>query len=70
MEQVCLLHLDEGKASTWTLPFKRSIIVRYIGSQEDLQRLLETKRGWWSTTKGFLLWLYSLIANLINGEGD
>ena len=67
MEQVCLLHLDEGKASSWPVSFKKSIIARYINSQKDLQELLASKRGWWSMIKGFILWLYSFFDNLING---
>ena len=68
MEQVCLLNLDEGKASMWPRPLKISIITRYINTQTDLQELLESKKGVWSSIKGFLQWLYSFIDVFINGS--
>jgi hypothetical protein len=61
MEQVCLLHLDEGKASSWSLSLKKSIIRRYISSHKELQELLSNKAGLWSRVKGFFQWIYSLI---------
>ena len=68
MEQVCLLNLDEGKASHWPRPLKLSIITRYINSEKDLKDLLDSKEGVWSTIKGFIQWLYSLLDVLINGS--
>ena len=67
MEQVCLLNLDEGKASNWPRPLKLSIINRYINNEKDLQVLLVSKEGVWSSIKGFIQWLYSFIDVLING---
>ena len=68
MEQVCLLNLDEGKASMWPRSLKISIITRYINTQTDLQELLESKKGVWSSIKGFLQWLYSFVDVFINGS--
>ncbi|XP_019856020.1 PREDICTED: guanylate-binding protein 5-like [Amphimedon queenslandica] len=67
MEQVCLLNLDEGKASNWPRPLKLSIINRYINNEKDLRDLLVSKEGVWSSIKGFIQWLYSFIDVLING---
>lgn len=68
MEQVCLLHLDEGKPKHWPTSLKRSIVTRYINSQKDLKDLLESKRGWWASIKGFFQWLYGLLDILFSDE--
>ena len=68
MEQVCLLHLDEGKPKQWPTSLKRSIVTRYINSQKDLKDLLESKRGWWASIKGFFQWLYGLLDILFSDE--
>ncbi len=61
MEDVCLIHLDDGKAQDWSLTLKMSIITRYIRDQDDLQQLLDSKKGMWSTIKGFFQYLYNII---------
>ena len=68
MEQVCLLHLDGGNANMWSESLKKSIVVRYIGSQKDLQELLDSKRGIWASIKGFIQWVWSIITVLFGDD--
>ena len=61
MKEVCLLNLDEGKAKNWDLQLKEKITEKYIQDSSELQDLIRSKHGMWSTVKGFLQWLYWLV---------
>ena len=61
MKQVCLLHLDEGKAKKWEKHLKEKIVEKFVRDSEELQDVMKSKEGFWSTFKGFFQWLYWLI---------
>ena len=61
MKEVCLLNLDEGKAKHWQKSLKRTIALKFIASSPELQDIIRSKQGTWSTIKGFLQWLSWLI---------
>ena len=58
MKQVCLLNLDEGKAKHWDEQLKEKIVEKFIRDSSDLQTILKSKEGLWSSTKGFFQWIY------------
>ena len=58
MRQVCLLNLDEGKAKHWDEPLKEKIVGKFIRDSNDLQDLMKSKEGFWSSVKGFFQWIY------------
>jgi hypothetical protein len=57
MKEVCLTHLEEGQAASWSVELKEEIVTRHISESEDLQRILISKRSWWSSFVGFWQWL-------------
>lgn len=61
MKQVCLLNLDEGKAKTWEKQLKEKIVEKFVHDSEELQDVIKSKEGIWSTIKGFFQWLYWLV---------
>ena len=61
MKQVCLLHLDEGKAKTWEKNLKEKIVEKFVRDSEELQDAVKSKEGFWSTIKGFFQWLYWIV---------
>jgi hypothetical protein len=61
MKQVCLLNLDEGKAKNWDMPLKEKIVEKFIQDSHELQTLIQSKEGLWSTVKGFFQWLHWLL---------
>ena len=61
MKEVCLLNLDEGKAKDWQRSLKITIVDKFIRDSDDLQEIVNSKRGWWSAIKGFFQWLASLL---------
>lgn len=61
MVKVCLAFLDEGKARSWPLSLKMSIVTRYLNEQDDLQEQLRSKTGIWSAIKGFFQYIYDLL---------
>lgn len=61
MKQVCLLNLDEGKAKNWEEPLKKKIVDKFIGDSNELQDLVKSKEGLWSSVKGFCQWVYWLL---------
>ena len=56
MKEVCLLNLDEGRAKDWEETLKEAISERFIDGSQELQRILESKRGFYSTLKGWWQW--------------
>ena len=61
MKTMCLINLDEGKAKHWQHSLKVTIAEKFIENSEDLQSVLKSKEGLWSTFKGFLLWIRWLL---------
>lgn len=61
MRQVCLLNLDEGKAKNWDTPLKEKIVEKFIRDSSELQALIKSKEGIWSSVKGFFQWVYWFI---------
>ena len=61
MKKVCLLNLDEGKAKGWQQTLKETIAEKFIQNSQELQDVIKSKGGLWSTIKGFWQWLYWLI---------
>ena len=61
MKDVCLLNLDEGKAKNWQRSLKETIADRFIQNSQELQDVIRSKAGLWSTIKGFCQWLYWLF---------
>ena len=62
MKDVCLLNLDEGKAKDWQRSLKITIVEKFIRDSDDLQKMIDSKSGWWSAIKGFFQWLASLLS--------
>ena len=56
MKEVCLLNLAEGRAKDWEETLKAAISERFIDSSSELQSILESKRGLYSTLKGWWQW--------------
>ena len=61
MKQVCLLNLDEGKAKNWEHELKEKIVEKYVRESQELQSIIKSKEGMWSSLKGFFQWVYWLI---------
>jgi len=61
MISVCMLNLDEGKAKHWQSSLKRKISETYIEGSLELQAIIDSKTGLWSSFKGFLQWTIWLI---------
>lgn len=61
MRQVCLLNLDEGKAKNWDDSLKGKIVDKFIRDSHELQTLIKSKEGLWSSVKGFFQWVYWLM---------
>lgn len=61
MRQVCLLNLDEGKAKNWEMPLKEKIVNKFVQDSKELQDLVRSKEGLWSSVKGFFQWVYWLL---------
>ncbi len=57
MIKVCMLNLDEGKAKHWQESLKLKIAEKFIEGSQELQNIIESKRWWWSTVKGFVQWV-------------
>lgn len=57
MIEVCMLNLNEGKAKEWQESLKLKIAEKFIESSSKLVVVLESKRGIWSTWKGFFQWI-------------
>lgn len=57
MKEVCLLNLDEGKAKDWEQSLKEIISEKFIESTPELQEIIDLKRGFWSSIKGWWQWL-------------
>ncbi|XP_076316463.1 uncharacterized protein LOC143228907 isoform X3 [Tachypleus tridentatus] len=63
MRSVCLLNLNEGKPKHWSQDLKYSIVDYFLTSDEELQNIIRSKQGWYSSIIGFfqwLLWLFNL----------
>lgn len=61
MTQVCMLNLDEGKAKNWQPSLKATIAQKFIASSPELQEIIHSKKGFWSSLKGFCQWLMWVI---------
>ena len=61
MISVCLLNLDEGKAKHWSHKLKHAIASHFVSTDTDLQQMLASKRGLWSSILGFWQWIIWLI---------
>jgi hypothetical protein len=53
MKEVCLLNLDEGKAKVWEQSLKETISEKFIESSSELQEIINSEQGFWSTVKGW-----------------
>ncbi|XP_072177130.1 uncharacterized protein [Diadema setosum] len=61
IRQVCLLNLNEGKPKHWSSDLKARIIDLFIQSDTDLQRVIRSREGLWSSLRGFFQWIMSLF---------
>ncbi|XP_063966491.1 guanylate-binding protein 2-like [Lytechinus pictus] len=61
IRNVCLLNLNEGKPKNWPSDLKASIIDLFIQSDPDLQRVIRSREGFWSSLVGFFQWIMSLF---------
>lgn len=52
-----MLNLDEGKAKNWQESLKFKITQKYIRDSSELQSIIISKHGFFSTVKGFLQWI-------------
>ncbi|XP_078606478.1 uncharacterized protein LOC144879110 [Branchiostoma floridae x Branchiostoma japonicum] len=57
IRQVCLLQLNQGQPKYWHQELKASIIDHFIQSEKDIQRIIQSRQGWWSAVVGFFQWL-------------
>lgn len=57
MIEVCMLNLDEGKAGNWEESLKLKIAHKFVQSSQELQDVIASKLGPWSTIKGFIQWI-------------
>ena len=64
MITVCLLNLNEGKAKDWDASLKLKIAEKYIDSSPELVRIIASKKGLWSTLKGFFQWIFHFFPSL------
>ena len=64
MIEVCMLNLNEGKAKDWDNSLKLKIAEKYIDSSSVLVQALDSKKGIWSTLKGFFQWILHSILSL------
>lgn len=61
VNDVCIIHLDQGLAHEWSLKLKNKVIDSFIKEDPELFALLESKQTLWSTIVGFFQWLLSFI---------
>lgn len=61
MIKVCMLNLDEGKAKNWQDSLKLTIAEKFIEGSKELQEIIDSKKGWWSSIKGFWQWIVWLF---------
>lgn len=61
MIDVCKVNLNDGQVQYWSKELKLNIIEHYIQKDEDLQKILESKTGFWSSIIGFFQWLLWLV---------
>lgn len=61
MVEVCMLSLDEGKAKDWQESLKLKVVRTYIEDSSELQEVISSKQGIWSSVKGFFQWLVSYV---------
>ena len=61
MKEVCLLNLDDGKAKDWEQSLKETITDKFIESTPELQEIIDSKRGFWSTIKGWWQWIVWIV---------
>ena len=57
-----MIQLDKGKAQYWQKELKLAIAEKFIQKSPELQKLLASRRGWYSSVKGFILWLKWLLS--------
>ena len=56
-----MLNLDDGRAKDWQESLKLKIAQKYIQDSSELQNIIISKRGLWSTLKGFFQWVISCL---------
>ena len=61
MEKVSFFSLDNGKAKDWKRERKEKIVKNFIQESQELQDLMKSKEGIWSSFKGFFQWSYFAI---------
>uniref|UniRef100_A0A224YRT1 Interferon-induced guanylate-binding protein 2-like n=1 Tax=Rhipicephalus zambeziensis TaxID=60191 RepID=A0A224YRT1_9ACAR len=59
--QVCLVHLEDGKAKHWHEDLKRSVIKDFMNADPDLAKALRDVKGFWSSILGFFLWFFWIL---------
>ena len=59
---MCLIHLEEGKPKHWPHDLKNSIIDQFIQDDAQIQHILRSKEGLWSTVVGFVQWLLWVLS--------
>ena len=52
-----MLNLDEGKAKDWQDSLKLIIANKFIEDSPELQNIIDSKHGLWSSLKGFIQWI-------------
>ena len=65
MVEVCMLNLNEGKAKDWQHTLKLKISKKFLLDCVEIVKILESKRGTWSTIKGFFQWMMLKISDFI-----
>ncbi len=53
MIEVCMLSLNEGKAKDWQESLKYKVTQKFIQDSTELQHVIDSKQGFWSSVKGF-----------------
>ena len=64
MIEVCMLNLNEGKAKDWQHELKLKIAEKFLLDSVEVVHELESKRGTWSSIKGFFQWVIYKISDL------
>ncbi|GAB6024572.1 hypothetical protein CHUAL_009723 [Chamberlinius hualienensis] len=61
MRKVCLLNLNEGKASSWPFELRIQIIDHFFQSDKELDEILKSRSGLWSSVVGFFQWILWVV---------
>jgi len=63
MIEVCMLNLNEGKAKDWQQDLKLKIAEKFLLDSVEIVNVLESKKGTWSSIKGFFQWVIYKISD-------